>query len=339
MNDHTRSTTPLPHEPYYEQPAATVARPNGARRAGIALIVVGLLWLLFALPWHGFALFGSSAATVLNQTYPVHNLVMNIDSADVEVKPWSDSGIHVEATQRGSSRNDMSVNVDRSSDTLRISDVQGGWFNWFGARDVRYTVLVPTTAQVQVETTSGDITVNDVAGRAGEAPGVVLHSVSGDITVSGVENGLTINTTNGDINLERADNGLNVTTTNGDISVKGISGALMLQSTNGDMRVRDADVKQLDVSTTNGSFDFSGSLASSSQNRVEAVNGDITLTLPHNSDFRLQATTVRGDLSLDDSFAAQRSQDSRTALNATVGSGAATLNIQTVNGDITIEQQ
>jgi hypothetical protein len=338
MKEHTRDTTPLPQEPYYEQPAP-VARPNGPRRVGIALIVVGLLWLLFALPGRGFTLFGGGSDTVLDQTYAAHNLVMNVGNADVEVKPWSDNGIHVEATQRGSEREEISANIDRSGDTLHLSDSRGGWFNWFGARDVRYTVLVPATAQVQIETTSGDITVQDIAGKSGVVPGMVLHSVSGDVTASGAENGLTINTTNGDIDLERINNGLNVTTVNGDMSLKGVSGALKLQSTNGDISVHDADARQLNISTTNGGIDFSGSLASGSQNHVEAVNGDVTLSLPQDSSFRLQATTVRGDLSLDDSFQAQRSQDTRTALDATVGSGAASLNVQTVGGDIEVNAQ
>lgn len=338
MKERTRDTTPLPREPYYEQPA-TVARPNGARRAGIALIVVGLLWLLFALPGRGFMLFGGRSSTVLNQTYAAHNLVMNVGSADVEVQPWSDNGIHVEVTQRGGSRDNTAVNVDRSGDTLHVSDSPGGWFNWFGAHDVRYTVLVPATAQVQVETTSGDITVHDVVGRSGGESGMVLHSVSGGITASGVANGLTIDTTNGDIDLERIENGLNVTTVNGDMALEGVSGALTLQSANGDISVHDADAKQLNVNTTNGGIDFSGSFAPGSQNHIEAVNGDVTLNLPRDSNFRLQATSVRGDLSLDDSFEAQRSQDVRTALTATVGSGAATLNIQTVGGDIEIDAQ
>lgn len=335
MNEQ-RSPASLPHEPY-DEPPVTGARPNGARRAGIALIVVGLLWLLFALPWRGFALFGGPT-TVLDQTYPAHDLVMRVGSADVEVRSWSDSGIHVAVTQRGGSRNDISVNVDRASDTLHIADSHR-WFNWFGARDVQYTVLVPATARVQIETTSGAIVVHDVAGRAGETPAMALHSVSGDITASGVANGLSASTTSGDLDLERIDNDLSATTVNGDISLKGASGALALQSTNGDITVRGADAKQLTVNTTNGSIDFSGSLAPGSQNRVEAVNGDVTLALPHDSSFRLQATTVRGDLKLDDSFDAQRSQDSRTALNATVGSGAAMITVQTVSGDVEIEQQ
>lgn len=323
MNERTCDTTPLPHEPYYEPPAPAsppAPQPRAARRVGIALIIVGLLWLLATLPGAGIGFWGGTT-TLLNQTYSANTLVMNVDSADVEVRSWSDSGIHVQATQRGSSRDDVDVNVDYSGDMLRISDSHAGWFNWFGARDVKYTVLVSNEAQVQIETTSGDIDMSGVEGRTGANASVVLRSVSGDITAGGMAYGLT------------------ASTTNGDLQVNGVSGVLALESTNGDISVSEADAAQLTVNSTNSSFTFSGSFAPGSQNQIEAVNGDIELRLPSDSDFRLHATTVGGDLSLDDSFEAQRSQESRTVLDATVGNGTTSLNVQTVNGDIEIKQQ
>ena len=321
MNERTGDAPSLSHEPYYEQPAPAIrptSRPNSARRAGIALIVVGLLWLLAMLPGLGIGFWGGTT-TLLQQTYPANVLVMNVGSANVEVRSWSETGIHVEATQRGVSRDEVDVN--RSGNTLQISDNQAGWFNWFGARDVQYTVLVPATAQVQVETTSGDIDVSGVEGRTGEDSSVVLRSVSGDITASGMAHGLT------------------ASTTNGDLQVNSVSGALALESTNGDVSISNADAAQLTANITNSSFVFDGSLAPGSQNQIEAVNGDIELRLPSDGGFRVRATTVRGDINLDNDFEAQRSQDSRTTLDATVGDGATTLNIQTVNGDIEIQQQ
>lgn len=340
-HERTRDTAPLPDEPYYQQPPAynqpmqPPARPNSARRAGIALIVVGLLWLAFTLPGRGFTLFGGGGSTtLLNETYTAQNLVMNVGSADVEVQRWNDNGIHVEATQRGGARGDYTVQANVSGDTLQLAQEQHRSWSWFSDRGLHYVVSIPADAHVQVETVSGDVQVTDAL------RGVEITTTNGDVQLEDVAGSLNVTTVSGDVNLKDGQvQNATVQTTNGDIDLHGVAGAVTLSSTNGDISVDEATPTALNINVTNSSIEYHGSLAPGSQNKIEAVNGDIQLHLPRESGFALHADTISGDLNLDDSFEAQRKAGNGTALDATVGDGSATLDVQTINGDIEIEAQ
>lgn len=349
----TAATTPLPNEPYYQRQAPQ--RTNGARRAGIALIVVGLLWLALQLPGPFIGFGHGRSIELLDQTYPAARLEMDVGAADVIVEHWSGEGLRVEAVQRGGARGDVDVQVDRSGDTLQITNQQRGLFNWFGSPALVYTISVPDQAAVQIETTTGDIRADAL--RSDNGPAADLHTVSGDIALRDVIGDVTVNTTNGDVVLQDIAGQLNVVsvngsvelddgmvrnvsihTTSGDIDLHGVADHLQLESVNGDISVHDASDATLAVSLTNGSFEFAGSLAGGSTNTVSAVNGDIEILLPKASGFTLQASTIRGDLALKD-FEPSRRDEGFGSLTATVGDGATQLNLTTTNGDIVVAQQ
>ena len=63
-----------------------------------------------------------------------------------------------------------------------------------------------------------------------------------------------------------------------------------------DIHVREARDGRLDLSTTSGEIEYQGSLASASTNKLDTIPV-INLRLPEDSGFRLDASTVSGDLS------------------------------------------
>jgi DUF4097 and DUF4098 domain-containing protein YvlB len=70
---------------------------------------------------------------------------------------------------------------------------------------------------------------------------------------------------------------------------------------------------------------------------VNSISGDVNLRLPETSGFRLDASTVSGDLSSE--FDLRDGQTARRSLSGIAGDGSATLTVSTTSGDIAIERQ
>jgi len=125
------------------------------------------------------------------------------------------------------------------------------------SRAVNYTVKVPRWANVRLETTNGDVQVNDLAGE------LRVEATNGRIQATGLENSARVNTTNGAISLDFSklgEDGVECETVNGQITV-----ALPKDAS--------ADV---DARVTNGSIstgDVGLSITEESRRRVEGRLG------------------------------------------------------------------
>lgn len=339
---------PLPNEPYYQR--ATAPRRTPRRRGlGVALVLVGLLLLSFQLFGRGVAFGGASSSTLVDQDYPGNRIELSAAASDVEIRPGSGSRIHVEAIQRGGAQGDYQINIVPSGDTLRVTETSRNFFWFFGSRSLRYRISMPSGAQADIHTASGEI---DVAGLSGA---VSLASSSGDVRAGDLTGGLTVGTTSGEVQLHDIAGKLNVesisgdvklengkidgatvSTTSGEVTLDGVAGALKLSSVSGDIHVREARAGQLDLSTTNGEIEYEGSLARAGTNKLDTISGDVNLRLPEASSFRLDASTVSGDLSSE--FDLHDAQTARRSLGGVAGAGSATLTIGTTSGDISIER-
>jgi DUF4097 and DUF4098 domain-containing protein YvlB len=338
----------LPNEPYYQQPL----RPRPARRAnglGIALVVVGLLLLAFQVLGGGFAV-GGGSITLVDQEYQGNRIELSATASDVEIRPGDSSSIHIEAIQRGGSQGDYQIDVTSSGDTVRVAETSSSLFCFFCSRSVSYRISVPAGTQADIHTASGEIDVQGLSGA------VALGSVSGDVRAADLTGGLTVSTTSGevqlrdvagkldigsisgDINLESGNvDGATVNTTSGEVELDGVAGALKVTSVSGDIKVREAHDGRLELSTTSGEIEYQGDLARASANTVNSISGDVRLRLPESSGFRLDASTVSGDISSE--FDLREGQQARWSLSGVAGDGSATLTIGTTSGDIQVERQ
>ena len=338
---------PLPNEPYYQRPFQRAARPKGL---GVALVLVGLLLLTFQLFGRDVGLGGAGSITLVDQDYQAHRIELSAAASDVEIRPGSGSSIHVEAIQRGGSEGDYKVDVVPTGDTVRVTETSSNFFWFFGSRSVRYRITVPSNGQADIHTASGEIDVEGLSGA------VSLASVSGEVRAGDLTGGLTVGTTSGEVQLHdiagkldvesisgdvKLENGkidgATVSTTSGEVQLDGVAGALKLTSVSGDIHVREARDGRLDVSTTSGEIQYEGNLARASANTLDSISGDVHLRLPEGSGFRLDASTVSGDLSSE--FELRDGETARRSLSGVAGDGSATLTIGTTSGDIDIERQ
>ena len=208
---------------------------------------------------------------------------------------------------------------------------------------VDYTIAVPATATVDVKSISGNVTVTGVQG--------VVHAetVSGTVRTSATPK-LTAKTVSGDLELVSApaDADLTATTISGNIRAKGLRiRTLDLGSVSGDLVVTDIACDRLGVKSISGSVEFAGTLAKGGRYEINSHSGSIRLALAGNTGFELNANSFSGSIRSDFpvTLGATTARNDRRrpgpgrATQAVFGDGSATLNIRTFSGDIVISKR
>jgi hypothetical protein len=338
----------LPNEPYYQQPVPRRHARNAS--LGVALVLVGLVLFAFQVVGRSLPINSGGTIPLIDQQLSGNRLELSAAASDVEVRSWNGSEIRVEATQRGGERGDYTIDVSTSGGTVRVVESSHNFFCLFCSRHVSYQISLPNSAQADIKTASGDITVEDLKGA------VVLSTVSGEIHASDLEGGLTagttsgevqlnnvvgkleVNTISGDVQLEDGKvDGATVNTTSGKVQLEGVAGALNIGTVSGDVAVRDAHDSQLTISTTSGEVEYSGDLAQGGSNSVNSISGDVTLALPEDAGIRLDASTISGSIS--SGVELNNREEGLRSLKGIAGDGATNLTIGTTSGDISIEKR
>ncbi len=244
----------------------------------------------------GGALLAAAAAATAAAT-PAHaqarlDTSLTIDaSATVEVVVWSsDITINTISDRRLRVRNDGDARVDVTGGgrAIRIDATQSR-----SRGDGTLTVEVPrgtillvrsqsgdvsvvgTGADVEVRTTSGDITIDDAAR-------VRIDAVTGDITARGIRDGVRVNSTSGDIRLEDVE---------GDVEISGTSSTVVL---NGMLS------RRVQVKVVSGDVRWNGQFADGGRYEFNAHSGDIRLVVPRSTQALLDVRTFNGDITTTD---------------------------------------
>jgi DUF4097 and DUF4098 domain-containing protein YvlB len=266
------------------------------------------------------------------------------------VRTWDEPTIRVQATQRGGSADDFQVDVTKSGDTVRVSESgRNNFWCLFCSRDLRYEISVPAGAQADIRTASGDIDVEGLGGpitlgtvsgdvRADELSGdLKVETTSGEVRLSDIAGSLNAGTISGDVRVEDGKvNGAKVNTTSGEIEIDGVSGEIDLSTVSADISVSEAREGRLTLGTTSGEIVYDGSLASNGTNQISSISGDVKLRLPEDSAFRLDASSVSGDLTSE--FDLTSGESGRRSLTGVANGGGPALNVSTTSGEIDISR-
>jgi DUF4097 and DUF4098 domain-containing protein YvlB len=184
---------------------------------------------------------------------------------------------------------------------------------------------------------SGDLKLNTSFGKIDvEAPaaGVQATTSNGDITIKKTKGPLTLKSSFGAIRIDSAESDVNAETSNGNIQIHGAKGQVLARSSFGNIEI-DGESTVVNGETSNGTISFTGSLAES-ENVFKTSFGHITLTLPADAQFGLDAKTSFGVIKTGFTLATTGSS-SKTHLTGTVGANPkTTLKLTTSNGNIVV---
>lgn len=157
---------------------------------------------------------------------------------------------------------------------------------------------VPKGASVQLRTRDSDISVSGVAAA-------YVNSQNGDIVIERVASAVEAGTIGGEISLQDSKGRINLHTAGGNIEAQGLSPAeagdiFEAQTLSGDISLDHVMHTQLSAHTLNGSLSVSGPLAHGGRYAFRTMSGDMTLSLPEDSSFQVNARfSQRADVITD----------------------------------------
>lgn len=230
-------------------------------------------------------------------------------------------------------------------------------YNWSGSGGSDLVINLPKQVALNLSGVSMDA---DVAGLAGGADiklvsgnilanrlsgNVRLNTVSGDITSRKLgERGSDIRfeTVSGDIDDADADsNGISYQSVSGDIIAIATAEYIQVQSVSGDIELDLGTVSKLSLKTVSG--DTSATLALLEGGLIEAqgVSGDLTLAFTEEPDAQFElGVNAGGDITnrLSSDKAEKAKYGPSKTLNFRLGNGSASVTVDTVSGDITLNR-
>jgi len=232
--------------------------------------------------------------------------------------------------------------VEQISNTVRI----GFDMERYVRASIEYIVYVPADTDARVNVGSGAIDFNDIKGPA------ELQSGSGRIRAAGIGDRVRVITGSGGIELERIAGEATLTAGSGSISFARCSGGVSAQTGSGHVTIDhsggrtnvragsgsiDIDGASADTRVTTGSgrLRVNGNPASGAYWDLDTRSGSVTLELPSDASFRLNAHTLSGRIHTNFPITMEE-ENSRRTLRGRVGDGSARVEVSTGSGSITI---
>jgi hypothetical protein len=280
-------------------------------------------------------------------------------SGDVEIKTWNRAEVKIDALKvsKATTKEKARENADKvkivvttENDLVRVETEYPEKAKNIHV-SITYILTVPKGASPSVNTVSGNINIADIDGdvKASAVSGEVklgsmggnvrAKSVSGSVVLEGAANGATCDVVSGTIKVS------NVT---GDVSVKGVSGSIELTDIRGDVTANTTsgkiymknltDADRVKAKILSGDMRYEGDIKESGVYEFQSHSGDVTLIIPANAAFDLEAKTFSG--SIDSDFEITISgKMSKRSIRGKVNGGGADIELQTFSGDVKLRKK
>jgi hypothetical protein len=264
-------------------------------------------------------------------------------------------------TVRSWSRNEVRVRVSGSAEVELARADQ--------AKSEQATELRLTSRRHRESARSSCLMFGDVELDVPRGANLKLTTTSGDISVVDVAR-VNVTTTSGTITLAKIQEETSATVIGGNLSVRDSTGAFRLHATGGDIEARDlapvAASDSVNVSTVSGEVSFthvqhqrvsvnsvsgvltySGTLLSNGSYSFQNLSGEVHLLLPASASFRLLASlgeSVKITSAFDLKYAENQNgprgnRGAPHSVNATIGKGDALIRVSLLTGSLRISKQ
>jgi hypothetical protein len=173
----------------------------------------------------------------------------------------------------------------------------------------------------------------DIAAPAATA--LDLTTSNGAVRIVGIVADITARTSNGAMEAANCAGAISMSTSNGAVTLTSTTGAAVIVTTNG--RVTAAPHQgSIDARTTNGAMDCDlARFDTTDAATLHSSNGRVTVSLPADASVSFDAASSNGRVRVE-GFSVNYTLNDVAHRRGTIGSGRATLNITTSNGDVTI---
>ncbi len=197
-------------------------------------------------------------------------------------------------------------------------------------RNLRLRIELPVDHPLEVETSSGSISVAGIEGP------MTLDTVDGRLEVRDAGREVRLGSMTGDIVLERSPFGADVNTVSGDVRITGAGGGITVTCVSGDIVIEEARAVSVRASNTGGNITYEGTLALDGSYRLSSHSGDILFRIHGPQGARVQLSTFSGSISVPLDFVLTGERTSRRGLEGTIGSGEAYVELTGFSGNLVL---
>jgi len=209
----------------------------------------------------------------------------------------------------------LEVRMEKQGDELRVEphlyEQERGWVDLFRGKRFRvdFEITVPQEC------------------------GIDAHTVSGQLSVSGVHGPVETQSVSGEIDLEDIVGPLRLKSVSGDVTCRRYVGHIEGNSVSGDLAFDAVRVRSLQLHTVSGDVELRGVLEAAREHRLRTISGDIELILA-DPDLAVDFRTASGDLEAE--LPARIDRQSRKEYTVSLGDARGHAIVKTVSGDLTI---
>jgi DUF4097 and DUF4098 domain-containing protein YvlB len=168
--------------------------------------------------------------------------------------------------------------------------IEEDWSGW-SSGSVIWTVIVPQGTEFEIETASGDVSLNGLKSEA------EINTASGDVRIKNFEGELDINTASGDVTAENSQGEIDISVASGDVSLDGLKGDIDVSAASGDITIESSEAR-FDVSCASGDIEAER-IKIMDHSEFSDASGDIEIGLAESAKYDLSLSTASGDIQLD----------------------------------------
>lgn len=247
-------------------------------------------------------------------------------SGDIVVTGWNKGDVKIFAVIE-------TGYLDASLTSSRVSITAKSRRNRMGKS--RYELSVPIGTEVRASSVSGNISVRGVEGE------VNVNSVSGDVEVRDAGERAEMHTVSGDVHGSRLRGRIRANSVSGDITLADVNGAFTGKSVSGTLEVS-GTLTGLEFESVSGDFSFAGDIKGDGSFSASTHSGDVHLTLPPTLGAMLELQTFSGEVRPGFPITLQPGEEPLNRKNHrmrfAINGGGPRLSLETFSGDIIIER-
>jgi DUF4097 and DUF4098 domain-containing protein YvlB len=264
--------------------------------------------------------------TIAHDIGPTGQLLLSVTSADVQITAGEGGAVEVQATFEVSASNEAEADTVFESIKLQVESSAGRLD--VIERDDR-TGLGAAFGQLFG---GRHVELEEVAVTAPVEASIEVRSVSGDLRSSGFRGPQRLQTVSGDVRAIEAGGAIDIDSVSGDVSLRAVAPVRLKSNTvSGDQSVEAPLFEQLQANAVSGDASIDGGLAAGEIHRIDTVSGDVRLASPTG-----MTVSVRGLSSDVHASVPHRVEGSTDRRRLIVGDGAATVNFNSMSGDLSV---
>lgn len=291
---------------------------------------------------------------------PGGRLIMDVEPGSIEVKTTGDSRIVVdvfrkverESESRGEEmlrQHEVSFEQQGNDLTIRAKLPREYFRLWRRpGLQVRYVVSIPREFNVDLKTSGGGISVDDLKGEVrvktsggglkfGKIEGPIIGNTSGgSVSLAGCNGKVDVRTSGGGINIGSGAGELLAETSGGGIEIENFTGDAFVRTSGGGIRINRID-GAIDASTSGGPIVAAIGAQPKKDCRLNTSGGGITVELDEALSLNINAEASGGGVSTDLPLTVQ-GELQKGSLRGTLNGGGQALTLHTSGGSIRLRK-